>query len=65
MEVKGDALLIAGSFNTKLAFDSSKESVSTNDLYLAVLNKSSLEKQIDRIEFAICHGFYKIAIIQL
>lgn len=43
MEVKGDALLIAGSFNTKLAFDSSKESVSTNDLYLAVLNKSSLE----------------------
>lgn len=43
MEVKGDALLIAGLFNTKLAFDSSKESVSTNDLYLAVLNKSSLE----------------------
>lgn len=43
MDVKGDALLIAGTFNTKLAFDPSKESVSTDDLYLAILNKNSLE----------------------
>lgn len=43
MLVRGDALLVAGTFNAKLAFDQNIEAVSTNDLYVAILNKNSLD----------------------
>lgn len=42
MLVNGDALVLGGTFNAKLAFDETKEAVSTNDLYVAILDKSSL-----------------------
>ena len=43
MLVKGDVLLLAGTFNAKLAFDQNIDAVSTNDLYVAVLNKNTLD----------------------
>lgn len=43
MLVKEDVLLIGGTFNANLAFDQSIEATSTNDLYVAVLNKNSLD----------------------
>ena len=46
MHVKGDALVLGGTFNTKLAFDQNIDAASTNDLYVAVLNKNTLD--VDR-----------------
>lgn len=43
MLVKGDVLLLGGTFNAKLAFDQNIDAVSTNDLYVAVLNKNTLD----------------------
>lgn len=43
MVAKDDVLLIGGTFNTKLAFDATKITTSTDDLYLAVLNATTLE----------------------
>lgn len=43
MLVKDDVLLLGGTFNANLAFDQSIEATSTNDLYVTVLNKSSLD----------------------
>ena len=43
MLVKGDVLLLGGTFNAKLAFDQTIDAVSTNDLYVAVLNKNTLD----------------------
>lgn len=43
MLVKGDVLLLGGTFNAKLAFDQNIDAVSTNDLYVATLNKNTLD----------------------
>lgn len=43
MVAKDNVLLIGGTFNTKLAFDATKITTSTDDLYLAVLNATTLE----------------------
>lgn len=43
MIIKEDALILSGSFNGNLAFDTQKSAVGASDLYMAGLNKNTLD----------------------